>query len=366
MALLTGGVAALVVAVGVLLAINGGDPDDPVATVSVPPSIEVPSLSAESQKLRSARTQIMLDRTAGSWPGRAGLSGVNGYPLLTSASVREFCTARGRACTVAQTYTDRTSYDSMTGGTGWTFSSFADFDGVLVISQALVPDGGESLLAGCATGRYDDHWRAFGTLMVAEGRGDSIVRLGWEMNEPTMAWRGLNTDDYLACYRHAADAIRATNPAVVLDWTINAHTTPADLCGGVSTNCYPGDDYVDIIGIDNYDHYPWSPTKADFDRTAAAPEGLNWLHDFATAHGKLFSVGEWGVVPTGDAGKENPDFIRWMHDWFAAHAASLAYEAYFQRCDGTEAQSSLLRPDDPDCRPNTASSERYRSLYRTS
>ncbi|WIM99173.1 hypothetical protein ACTOB_002817 [Actinoplanes oblitus] len=367
LALLTLGIAAGVLAAGVVLATGGDEragtpPAQPSATPQ--PSISVPSLSAASRRLRSARSQVTRARTAGSWPGTAGLSGVNGYPLLTGAAVREFCTARERACTVAQTYTDRTSYASMTSGTGWTFAEFADFDGVLVVSQGLVPDGGEDLLAGCAAGRYDDRWRAFGSLMVAEGRGDSIVRLGWEMNEPTMAWRGRDTADYLACYRHAADAIRATDPDVLLDWTINAHTTPSGLCGGVSTGCYPGDDYVDIVGIDNYDHYPWSPTKADFARTAAAPEGLDWLYAFARRHGKLFSVGEWGVVPTGDAGRENPDFVRWMYDWFAAHAPYLAYEAYFQRCDGTEAQSSLLRPDDPDCLPNTGSSETYRSLYR--
>ncbi|GGN06933.1 hypothetical protein FHR83_002370 [Actinoplanes campanulatus] len=313
---------------------------------------------------RSARAQIALPREPGAWPGPYGLSGVNGFPVLNSASVREFCSSRGRDCKVAHTYTDRTSYDSMTSGSGWTFEYFADFDGVLVISQALVPDRGENLAADCAAGKHDQNWRDFGALMVRHGRGDSIVRLGWEMNEPTMAWRGLNATDYIACYRKAAGALRSANPQVVLDWTINAHNTPADLCGGLSTNCYPGDEYVDIIGIDNYDHHPWSPTKADFDRTAAAPEGLNWLFDFAREHGKLFSVGEWGVMPTADAGKDNPEFIRWMHAWFAEHAPYLAYEAYFQRCDGDFSQSAILRPDDPKCLPNTGSSELYTELFK--
>ncbi|MFC7534388.1 glycoside hydrolase family 26 protein [Actinoplanes sp. GCM10030250] len=334
----------------------------PVAPAFIPAADAI-AAAATSEGKRSARTQLSLPREPGVWPGTNGLSGVNGYPVLNSASVRTFCTGRGRACNVAQTYTDRSTYESMTRGTGWTFEFFADFDGVLVVSQGLVPDGGEDLLGDCAAGDYDAHWRDFGSLMVENGRGDSVVRLGWEMNESTMGWRGLNTADYLACYRRAADALRSTNPAVVLDWTINAHNSPAALCGGLSTNCYPGDAYADIIGIDNYDHHPWSPTKADFDRTAARPEGLDWLFAFAQQHGKLFSVGEWGIMPTADAGRDNPDFISWMHDWFAAHATHLAYEAYFQRCDGTASQSSILRPADPKCLPNTASSSRYRSLY---
>jgi hypothetical protein len=331
----------------------------PSTTPSPTPSI---SESASSPDSRSASRLIALPRTAGQWPGTNGLSGVNGDPALDTAHVEAFCTARGRACRVAQTYTDRTSYESMTSGTSWTFEFFADFPGALVISQGLVPTGGESLLAGCAAGVYDRQWRNFGTLMVEHGRGDSIVRLGWEMNEHTMAWRALRTADFIGCYRHAADAIRATNPAVILDWSINAHSSPDGLCGGVSTNCYPGDGYVDIVGIDNYDHFPWSPTRAAFLGTAAKAEGLTWLYDFARAHGKPFSVGEWGVVPTGDAGKENPAFIRWMHEWFADRAPHLAYEAYFSDCGAGGVQSSLFRHD-VACTKNPSSAELYRNLW---
>lgn len=358
--LAAGGIAVL--AAGITIAVTVEPAADPVPANTMNPTSAAAAAAAGP---RSARAQIALPRENGSWPGDHGLSGVNGFPVLDSASVRQFCTLRGRACNVAMTYTDRTDYDSMTRDSAWVFEYFADFDGVLVISQALVPDKGESLMAACAAGDYDQNWRDFGTLMVSHGRGDSIVRLGWEMNESSMAWRGLDTEDYISCYRNAATALRSTNPQVVLDWTINAHNTPADLCGGLSTSCYPGDDYVDIVGIDNYDHHPWSPTKADFDRTAAAPEGLTWFFDFARAHGKLFSVGEWGIMPTGDAGKDNPPFIGWMHEWFAGHAQYLAYEAYFQRCDGTFSQSSILRPDDPDCLPNTGSSEAYTSLFRS-
>ncbi|MEV6493281.1 glycosyl hydrolase [Actinoplanes sp. NPDC051633] len=335
-------------------------PTAPVASSVAPTPHTTRSASAAEQ--RSASRLITLPRTAGVWPGPNGLSGVNGDPTFDTAHVEAFCAARGRACRLAQTYTDRTSYESMTSGSGWTFEFFSDFDGALVISQGLVPTGGEEMLAGCAAGDYDTQWRNFGELMVEQGRGDSIVRLGWEMNERTMAWRATDTAAYIGCYRHAATAVRAANPDVVLDWSINAHGSPDGLCGGLATNCYPGDEYVDIIGIDNYDHYPWSPTKAAFDRTALAPEGLTWLYDFARAHSKPFSVGEWGVVPTGDAGKENPSFIRWMHEWFAARAPYLAYEAYFSDCGQGGVQSSLFRTDSA-CTKNPSSAAVYRSLW---
>jgi hypothetical protein len=346
----------LLVVVASLAACGSPTAPAPVPTGPAP-------LPSAAEPTTEARTMLALPRADGAWPGVNGLSGVNGDPDLDTASVRRFCTARERPCPIAHTYTDRTSYAAMTSGTAWTFDRLADFSGVLVISQGLVPDGGEGELAACASGEFDRLWREFGTLMVDKGRGDSIVRLGWEFNERTMSWRGTDATTYISCFRHAADAIRATDPRVLIDWTINAHRTPATLCGGLSTNCYPGDAYVDIIGIDNYDHYPWSPTKEAFDRTATRAEGLTWLYDFARKHGKLFSVGEWGVVPTADAGRENPAYIRWMHDWFAAHAAHLAYEAYFSDCLSSGVQSSLFNPD-PSCRRNPASAQMYRSLSR--
>ncbi len=357
--------AALIALAGTVVGLAAGDDTAPLAPSA--PGSATPSAATvappAAARSRSARALIALPRTGGVWPGDNGMSGVNGDPLFDTAHVTAFCTARGRPCRVAQTYTDRASWATMTAGSGWTFDLFSDFDGMLVVSQGLVPIGASADLAACAAGDHDQDWRAFGSLMTRHGRGDSVVRLGWEFNERTSPWRADDPKTWIACYRRAATNIRATNPDVLLDWTINAHGTPAGTCGGVSTNCYPGDDYVDIIGIDNYDHHPWAPTKAAFDRAATDPEGLTWLYNFAREHGKPFAVGEWGVVPTGDAGKENPSFIRWMHEWFAAHAPNLAYEAYFSDCGKGGVQSSLYRTD-AACLKNPSSAQEYRSLFR--
>jgi hypothetical protein len=353
---LTIGVVVLVLAgLGVWRAVD-------TSSSSSEPTATSESSAAIATAAKSASKLIARTRANGEWPGTNGLSGVNGDPVLDAAHVTTFCTARGRACKVAQTYTDRTSYDAMTSGTSWTFTFFDSFAGALVVSQGLVPDGGEDDLAGCAAGDYDAYWKNFGSLMVKYGRGDSVVRLGWEMNEATMAWRATDTDTWISCYRKAADAIRSTDPHVILDWTINAHGTPSGLCGGVSTNCYPGDAYVDIIGIDNYDHYPAATSKAVFDRAAAAQDGLTWLYSFAGKHGKLFSVGEWGVVEGAGGGSDNANFVTWMHAWFAAHAADLAYEAYFSNCDSGGVQSSLFRTD-TGCTRNPESEKTYKSLF---
>jgi hypothetical protein len=150
-----------------------------------------------------------------------------------------------------------------------------------------------------------------------------------------------------------------------VNWTINAHGTPAEICGGVSTNCYPGDAYVDIVGIDNYDHGPSVGSREELNQVAECPDGLTWIYNFAVAHDKAFSVGEWGVAPGSQYNThgENPDFIRWMHEWFADRVGHVAYEAYFNNCSAGEVESNLYRPVGSGCVwQNTAAGDVYRSL----
>jgi hypothetical protein len=234
-----------------------------------------------------------------------------------------------------------------------------------VISQALVPEGRSEDLAACARGEHDEHFREFAKLMILKGRGDSIVRLGWEFNGEFMPWAATDTEVWKACYRRAALTIRSVCPRVKFDWTINSHGTPPEICGGNSLNCYPGDDVVDIIGIDNYDMSPSAKNEEEFKRIAAEPDGLSWVHAFAKKRGKRFSVGEWGIAPTSkhNTTGENPEFIRWMHNWFAAHSADLDYEMYFNECDGGVG-TNLRQPAGPSCkRYNALAARVYRELF---
>jgi len=301
----------------------------------------------------------------GGWPAAGGLSGVNGDPDITAASVEAFCAWRGRACGVAQVPTARDSWESMTAAT-WFYDAFAGFPGRLVITQSLVPDRRPQDMAACAAGDHDADWRTFGRLMVEHGRAASVVRLGWEFNATSNSWAAVDPQQWIACFRRAAQGIRQGDPAVTIEWTVNGHVTDRRTCDGLSIRCWPGDDVVDLVGIDWYDQGPAVRSRADFVAEAARPEGLNWLLAFARAHGKRFAVGEWGVAPgsTGNETGENPAFIGWMHDWFTQNAGELAYETYFTNCDEGEAESNLWRPPGPGCvRENVESGRIYRELW---
>jgi hypothetical protein len=77
------------------------------------------------------------------------------------------------------------------------------------------------------------------------------------------------------------------------------------------TECYPGDDTVDIIGMDSYDQ----PSGLSFDEQVSEPYGLQAHVDFAKAHGKPISYPEWGLFRNGD----NAEYMRRMLAWMDAH-----------------------------------------------
>ncbi|MCL9759646.1 endoglucanase [Frankia sp. AiPa1] len=299
--------------------------------------------------------------------GLPWLSGVNGDPLNTPAAVNSFCASRGSLCDLAHVYVARNSWGAIVDPS-FAEQNFAGWPGRLLISVPAFPENTGSSLAACATGAYDSYWRTFGNTLNSTGRQNSIIRIAWQANGNWFQWAAYDANSYVGCWRHIATAIRATaNPDPILDWTINAHYSqlppshnPLDL--------YPGDAYVDSIGIDSYDHYPSSPTLAAFNAQANAVGGLTWLYNFARTHGKNFGVGEWGVAPGSgvNGGGDNATYIQFMYEWLSARAGQgLLYEAYFNNCDPGNVGSNLFRPLSTACIfRNSNSDSRYTSLWR--
>jgi hypothetical protein len=265
-------------------------------------------------------------------------------------------TWRGHPLDVAHVYTDRTSWQGLSAP-GWPIDDFAPFDGLLVMSQPLFPEGVAGSLAACAAGDYDDAWAEFGRFVVDHDRADIVVRLGWGFNDPQKEWRaGADPAQWIACFRRVVTAIRAANPRVRIDWTVNSYDSPIPASGD-PYDAYPGDAYVDIIGMDVYDHRPPARDEAEWDARCEQPFGVCRLFEFARSRDKQAAVGEWGVASCGDEpGGDNPFFVQKMFETFAENDDLLAYEAYFEDVDAGVC-SSLRRDQNP------RASERYRLLY---
>ncbi len=289
--------------------------------------------------------------------GTTPLSGITAGGLTQTNAWAAF---RGRPVDVVVTFADRSSWETMTHPwLGSNTEKFAGFAGTWVISQPFFPTSGGDVRS-CATGAYNARWAEFGRWLTAQGRGASIVRLAWEFNGNWFPWSTSNNPEpWVGCFQKVVTAIRQTDPQIRIDWAMNAHTDGA-------FNFYPGDSYVDIVGIDTFDQWPASTDENSWNTQCDDAEGLCSVIRFARAHGKKFSVPEWGLVGrsdtgagrAGQAGGDNPFYVRKMHETFVANSDLLSYESYFNDSDAGNVHSSLINPAE---QPNAA--QAYASLW---
>ncbi|WP_432086800.1 glycoside hydrolase family 26 protein [Streptomyces sp. bgisy095] len=176
-------------------------------------------------------------------------------------------------------------------------------------NEARVPDAEvRRLLRRGAAGQYDHHFRTLARRLVELRANDTVVVLGWEMNGVTYTHRcGPDPEAWKAYWNRIVAAMRSV-PGQKFRFDFN----PSRGRDAVPwTECYPGDDVVDIIGMDSYDQPPGS----SFDEHVNEPYGLRKQIDFAAEHGKLISYPEWGLFRNGD----NPEYMRRMLEWMELH-----------------------------------------------
>jgi hypothetical protein len=178
----------------------------------------------------------------------------------------------------------------------------------------------------CASGKYDGYATVLGRGLVAAGLQNSVIRLGDEMNgnwEPDFI--GTTTVEqklWAKCFDNEVTGLRrAKGEAFLIDWNPNACWAPYSYA-----NYYPGNAYVNIMGLDLYDVGCMTPYKRlSFTQLANEPYGLTHFEAFARSKGKAMSFPEWGLVnlPSGD----DPGYISGMGNAF--ETGNFAFEAYF-------------------------------------
>ncbi|MEV2212713.1 glycosyl hydrolase [Streptomyces sp. NPDC050997] len=165
-----------------------------------------------------------------------------------------------------------------------------------------------SLLREGAAGHFDHHFRALAERLVALDVPDTVLVLGWEMNGTTYTHRcGPDPEAWKKYWNNIVTAMRS-----VPGQEFRFDFTPSRGQDAIPwTECYPGDDTVDIIGMDAYDQ----PRGIPFDEQVTEPYGLQAHVDFAKSHNKPISYPEWGLFRNGD----NTEYMRRMLAWFDEH-----------------------------------------------
>ncbi|MFJ8044225.1 glycoside hydrolase family 26 protein [Kitasatospora sp. NPDC096147] len=238
---------------------------------------------------------------------------------------------KGANMQVGHTYLAGNGWSDVEGETVvlglWSQWKLADPQRKLVLGvPMLVPNENDTpdaevarLLARGNKGEFDQHFLKLARKLVALGGHDTILTLGWEMNGITYTSRCKPDPTAWKAYWRRIVTVMRSVPGQHFRFDFNP-TRGLDAIPW--TRCYPGDDVVDIIGMDSYDQ----PAGATFDEFVSEPYGLQDQVEFAAKRGKPVSYPEWGLFHNGD----NPEFVRRMVEWIRTH--DTAYQTVTDYC----------------------------------
>ena len=266
--------------------------------------------------------------------------GVTGWASGASyASAASFGIWRGEPSTVAGFWADA---DDANQRNVYGITDFANWTGAIDVAPGMIVQG-ESLSAA-ADGAYEARWRnAMQVLRNNWGSKRTIyIRPAHEMNGNWYAWSVTSANT--AAFKRAWIRYYNIVQQELVSKGFDAKVTFAlnkDPVNNLSPNYFwPGDQYVDVVGVDFYDAYPSYFTQGDWDAhfndvKAGGPYGIGAYRDFARMHGKPLAFPEWGTNP--HATQDNPFFIQKMNEFFRNDAGTgpgqVLYEVYFNTWD---------------------------------
>jgi Glycosyl hydrolase family 26 len=347
-----------------------GSSQRPDLTPAWEPTVEAPASPVEAPPVPGQPTAAppvtLPSAAAGQFHGWT--SGAAGEGMADGS----FGSWRGSPVTIVGTWNDtdaatQTKLPTLTG-------EYASWPGDLDIAVGgTVLGSGESYEAA-ASGAYQARWTEMAqTLQRIRGDkpGITYVRPFHEFNGDWYRnWQvtPANLAAYQSAFRRMAQTIRTNCPRCMIVWSPNNGTS-----GGSASprEAYPGDDVVDVVGVDSYNangNTVVTSARAWNDYANAtrdgAPVGVEMWRQFAEQHGKPMSLSEWGLN-SASGGGDNPEYIRGMHDWIEAHAARpgdpvvagrVVYDVYFNIAMGGN-RGFLIKDG-----PNGQASSVYRSL----
>ncbi len=248
------------------------------------------------------------------------------YAAHSADQAARLAALRGADLDVVSVFPSRESWSAL-HNSWWLSSVPAGHRGTVAIGMPTWPRNGN--LATAAAGGYNAEWQRFGA-EVAKRYPTAYVRIGVEMNLPN-GWHATaaTKDQWIRAFQQASVSLKRGGPALRVVWNPNEGVGQTGFADAAQV--WPGDAYVDVVGIDAYDWWPAYTSEASWIAHRDGRYGWNHWLNFARAHGKKFALPEWGLAK--DQVGDNPRFFGYVYPWMQANAADIAYESYFNEPD---------------------------------
>src|SRR5664279_346392 len=201
-------------------------------------------------------------------PGNVLLGAKIGDPQSSdgSSNYNSFVSAMGQTPAVIDTYIDYSVQPSDWGNSAAYSAAGIHNENAIPcvgIPMAISGDDADSDFKAIASGAWDSGLNNTFQQYVDHGINTFYIRPAWEMNGSWYPWSVTpsNAGDFVSAFQHIADVAHSFSGA-----SIQVVWNPGYVTDNVSyQSIYPGNQYVDSIGIDTYGAASGVPDTAPFD-----------------------------------------------------------------------------------------------------
>jgi hypothetical protein len=261
----------------------------------------------------------------------------------TPSGMAAFAQQTGTSPSVASVYLSGSNgwadMDGAGGSLNYLISQYRGSGYTLALGVPIIPTSGGGAvgtLAQGATGAFNSYYVTLAQTLVNGGESNAYLRLGWEFDGSWMPWAATSpsSEASFASYFQQIVAAMRSVPGEQFRFVWNPDAGAFTQSGYSVAAAYPGNAYVDVIGLDEYDQSWATPqTPANAWASTALP-ALTAAQQFASANGKPLAFGEWGLAIRSDGHGLGDDsyFINQMVSWMKNN--NVTYEAYFDANSG--------------------------------
>jgi hypothetical protein len=220
----------------------------------------------------------------------------------------------------------------------------------------------KTVIPDIARGSYDADFRKMANEVKARAPTVFIIRLFWEFNYTGAEWNDSNyghtPQPFIDAWRRVVGIFRAAGADNALfDW--NPVRVASDLSEDPAPY-YPGDDYVDIIGLDAY---PRNVQSSCYQLATTGVGDSDWYAEYS-GKGKPLMFGEIGIQAENAYDPPRVDRPTWWHDCLRSLHEKLPAIRAFSYFDS---QAAPDKPnwlsDAPGTLPNDSSEDAF-DAYR--
>ncbi|QQS20010.1 hypothetical protein IPL85_00920 [Candidatus Saccharibacteria bacterium] len=265
---------------------------------------------------------------------------ISGQSEAATTANGSFAAWRGRPVEIGGSWAAQDTEGNHIASVSWFVPSGAPYGNIPAMDWAIGAflNSESGAWGSAASGAFDSRWTSqLTTLKNAWGARDATkmhIRFAHEFNGTWYPWSVTpgNVNNFKTAWARWANLVRIHFPGAKTVWCPNDGTHQ----GYDVRTTWPGDQYVDVVGVD---YYNWegsgtnnlSAFNTHINRTSnGGPMGIEQYRLFAAQHGKPIALCEWSNAASAG---EAPNWFQYMYDWMTANGGTgpgnLLYDVVF-------------------------------------